>query len=312
MGCWEETCLVSHLPIERDEPANLILLARTELFGGPQGDAGWQPYSLPMLGKYDEYGCVEVTDDWRSRLTLEVLRADLIDTDGPRDREGMCRADLDRPEALMYLQDRIRDGHVQVRDPVARERVAKLGFCLVREDVRQALLGFQFDDWRGKLDFKMHLAMQIKDRARAREVVDAMLAKASHDLESAKKTPNEILTEDVLLMAERPPRPSMTAEEIQAEGQRLVEECRRLQVEWGGRLGNLRGYRLFATHANTDDEIRDAAEFSHLCGCFALLRRQWLPQGWGSQDSSWDVHRAFAAVVASICTAKIASEARSA
>lgn len=310
MGCWEETCLLSHLPIERGEPVNLILLARTELFGGPQGEAGWQPYSLPMLGKYDEYGCVEVKDDWRLRLTLEVLRADLIDTEGVRDREGMVRADLDRPEALMYLQERIRDGHVQVRDPLAREQVTRLSFCLVREDVRQALLGFQFDDWRGKLDFKMHLAMQIKDRAMTRDVVDAMLANASRDLESAK-TSEEILTEDVLLMTERPPRPAMTTEEIQAEGERLLEECRRLRVEWGGRLGNLRGYRLFASHAETDDQIRDAAEFSHLCGCLALLRRQWTPQGWGSQDSSWDVHRAFAAVVASICTAKIASEAKS-
>lgn len=293
MGVWDETCLLSHLPIGGGEPVNLILLARTDLFGGPQGEAGWQPYSLHMLGKYDEYGCVkEIADDWRSRLTLEVLRADLVDTESVRGRGGMVRADLDRPDALMYVQECIRGGggRVRVRDPLARDQVTDLNFCLVREDVRQALLGFQFDDWRGKLDFKLHLAEQIKNRAKVHEVVDAML------LTNAKPDPRLA---------------SMSAEEVQAEGERLLEECRRLKVEWGGRLGNLRGIRLFAAHAETDDEIRDAAELSHLCGCLALLRRQWAPQGWGSQDASWDVHRAFAAVVASICTAKIATEGAS-
>lgn len=62
MGCWNVSCAVSHLPIQREDPIRLVLLRQGVWHHDVENDhpwAQWVPMSLPVQGWYDEYGGVK-------------------------------------------------------------------------------------------------------------------------------------------------------------------------------------------------------------------------------------------------------------
>ena len=62
MGCWNETCMVSNLPIESEDEVVLFVLDRTAGAHVPSTYPSdqWTPLSTPIFGKYDSYGCIKV------------------------------------------------------------------------------------------------------------------------------------------------------------------------------------------------------------------------------------------------------------
>lgn len=52
MGCWNETCFLTGLPVFAGQPAKLMFIAAT-------ADGRWLPASLPVDGSYDGYGGIE-------------------------------------------------------------------------------------------------------------------------------------------------------------------------------------------------------------------------------------------------------------
>lgn len=63
MGCWNETCSLTNLPICWGEPTVAILLERNPHFSHNDGtiypDDIFRPVGLPLYGKYDDYGNLE-------------------------------------------------------------------------------------------------------------------------------------------------------------------------------------------------------------------------------------------------------------
>ena len=63
MGCWNETCLISQLPILAGEDAYMFILAPTIAVDieGPMcyPDDRYVPIGFPICGKYDDYGGLE-------------------------------------------------------------------------------------------------------------------------------------------------------------------------------------------------------------------------------------------------------------
>lgn len=60
MGCWNETCMMTHLPIFYGEPAAVVLIAERPAPGSMvYADGTFAPVSLPILGNYDDYGRLE-------------------------------------------------------------------------------------------------------------------------------------------------------------------------------------------------------------------------------------------------------------
>ena len=66
MGCWNETCLMSNLPIMAGEKVAMMLLSNrfADVNYGPTGvltehDDVWAPICFPIIGEYDDYGGIE-------------------------------------------------------------------------------------------------------------------------------------------------------------------------------------------------------------------------------------------------------------
>lgn len=65
MGCWNETCFLTGLPIFAGQPVKLIFIAH-------DGNGGWLPAALPVHGYYDDYGGIESAV--RDEAALQMLR----------------------------------------------------------------------------------------------------------------------------------------------------------------------------------------------------------------------------------------------
>lgn len=60
MGFWNETCMMTRLPILYEEPAvGLLIAPRKDPLGCTYCDDMWSPAVLPMSGSYDAYGRLE-------------------------------------------------------------------------------------------------------------------------------------------------------------------------------------------------------------------------------------------------------------
>lgn len=60
MGCWNETCMVSHLPIYEGDPIDFVLLAcRNPRLDCCHPDGVFVPVCPPVRGRYDDYGNME-------------------------------------------------------------------------------------------------------------------------------------------------------------------------------------------------------------------------------------------------------------
>lgn len=57
MGCWNETCLISNLPITHREEVIVSIVEKSTW--GPEHT----PICLPVVGKYDDYGSIENFDE---------------------------------------------------------------------------------------------------------------------------------------------------------------------------------------------------------------------------------------------------------
>lgn len=79
MGCWNQTCGISHLPILSDDEVIVIPLVETNELRSIVAcsyDDNYAPLCFPIVGKYDEYGCIE--DVKVSKNTMELLKSLII------------------------------------------------------------------------------------------------------------------------------------------------------------------------------------------------------------------------------------------
>lgn len=80
MGCWNETCSLTNLPICWGEPTVAILLEQTPHVSHQNGivypDDIFRPVGLPLCGKYDDYGNLEdVTTHLWNQEFLQLANA---------------------------------------------------------------------------------------------------------------------------------------------------------------------------------------------------------------------------------------------
>lgn len=75
MGCWNETCGLTNLPIRWGEPTVAIVLQKPENYPAHQlqclyPDDCWAPVGFPLFGTYDDYGNLENvrTHPWNQEL----------------------------------------------------------------------------------------------------------------------------------------------------------------------------------------------------------------------------------------------------
>jgi len=76
MGCWNNTCSLSGLPIREYDKVNFVIIANRPSMPTASGFCYSDGYAIPvsfvMTGEYDDYGGVkEVEDDLASKLFLK-------------------------------------------------------------------------------------------------------------------------------------------------------------------------------------------------------------------------------------------------
>lgn len=85
MGCWSETCVISHLPINAGEKVRYILLQASPFSNcGKDANANtrWYMRDFPIKAEYNDYGSVENVnkeDDFIYQHWLNGLKVDLIE-----------------------------------------------------------------------------------------------------------------------------------------------------------------------------------------------------------------------------------------
>ena len=164
MGCWNETCMISGLPIECGDEVKLVLLVKngelinnniyypTDLFS---------PLSFPITGVYDDYGGVEdVVEDLNFDIINSYLKSKyktIIAGDGECD-------DFD----LTTLIENIERGN-DVEFLTKDDKIIKSNFyfAMVRSDI-----------WNGIIDFS-----SVKNGLRAihERSFDSKVSKLIHD-----------------------------------------------------------------------------------------------------------------------------------
>ncbi len=124
MGCWNETCLLSRLPVTCGQEIACVFIAPVD--GWPEtvySDNQYVPASLPFFGRYDDYGRIEdVTDDPPALKSLSGAK--LYKSEGgdwepvrlPADSGGITDlSDMARQGELWTENRAYAGGHAQVR-----------------------------------------------------------------------------------------------------------------------------------------------------------------------------------------------------
>lgn len=290
MGCWLETCFVSHLPIGYGEPCRLFFLEHHIGWRGDRVSAGfsyttdvWAPCSFALRGKYNDYGAVEGIDpkSLEARLALEHFRERLLEQASEEDkrrRVAVTREGL----TLALMQDHVHEGRARFKGYDGQ--VLPYGMVFVREDVYKAFLRKGYScDWRTPKRFTV-----------------ARFERQGHALVAAIRA----CTEKWLT----------TVEFLEYEGKEQEYDFARFVDR------NVMEFRLHltrilietarkGTQADVDRLVRLIAEHLMFATHLDQLRRSWMPQaGKGSQDDSYDVHAWFAGLVGGIASREHARE----
>lgn len=117
MGCWNETCGISQMPICAGDKVRMFLIVESEHWHDVAQCYTtdlWRPFGLPLKGTYDEYGGIEnIEQDALSDLLLESLREIIVEVPN-RMGEVFKRDELDWKTALNFLTDeglKVTDPH---------------------------------------------------------------------------------------------------------------------------------------------------------------------------------------------------------
>ena len=141
MGSWDDTCMLSQLPISYQTRALFVPLRAVRLYfydesagGSVHSDAHWCPAGIPWVGVYDTYGSIEkprALSRYLGEHALGFLKKWGIE--GPLD--DILRR-LERAEDTKY-----RD---YMADPADQD--LRMGRALIREDVWDWVLSYEYED----------------------------------------------------------------------------------------------------------------------------------------------------------------------
>lgn len=289
MGCWNETCALSNLPIMRGAPTYLIFMmsAPTTLKEGQTGcyvDDFWLIPAIPLLGKYDDYGRVDQLEKGLfAQLVAEQIQATLVPHE---EHEGKFN--------LMNLQNWCHDGNCKIKAPLLPPKTEhELVKTFIRKDVWDWFVTQTVEDFRGAHTLQ---TMQ-KDAA---EYLNCWTIK--QDEINKIEDPNERLSK-------------LFGMDFEMETSLLGKNqfYSHFKCSRHGRLPWTLGhydrqiqekYRSGSITKETALEIYNRiAEIMHVEAVMSELRICWHPTSFsGSQDQDYRMHAAFHTKIAEIAT----------
>jgi hypothetical protein len=147
MGCWNETCGISNLPIHYDNKVRLFVLEQTHntrhIGGGTcYINESWAPIGPPIAGLYNDYGGIEkIKKSPSNKILLNIIKEkilpfDVNELDGFINGKVMPIKDMDLENLILAIERELG----QTKN-VFGETVS-LGIMFVLEEVYQALLTY--------------------------------------------------------------------------------------------------------------------------------------------------------------------------
>ena len=97
MGCWNGTCLISNLPIYAGDEVVFFALKRRRDVSTVEGgdhyysDDIYQPLLYPVVGEYDNYGCIENIKEDFSLIEEYFKDVELSEPDWDKDNDVFRR-----------------------------------------------------------------------------------------------------------------------------------------------------------------------------------------------------------------------------
>lgn len=163
MGCWNETCMVTQVPIRAGDPVVLIML--TKVGSNTANHAGfcntndiWTPKFLPVFGEYDDYGGLDkIQSDWNTQFIVDQLRDELsamrlgTSASTPVDADDLHASHEDLDLNVFDLCDVLEAIHRdRVWVPGARGPLP-VGWCMIHRWAWDHMTQIMERDWRDNL-----------------------------------------------------------------------------------------------------------------------------------------------------------------
>jgi hypothetical protein len=295
MGCWNETCAITQMPIHVGDPVVLVFLTKVDRHaenhnGFCNVNDIWTPKFLPVFGEYDDYGGLEeIQENWNTEYIVDSLKSELMTvrlstpakhTSPDPDDLHAEREDLDL--ASFGLSDVLEQIHSNKVWVPGVQKTLPVGWCMMHRWVWDHMTRILERDWRPNITLDTVVA-------HGEAYYDAMLMRHAQVRESSEGS---------------------------ALGM-LLKYSRRALVNWensfhvfgesGSQLdnyGTLTGIRNYdevlwklaeagtpVQDAQVQQVLRALAELLVFLNNMRGLRKFWSPQaGKGSQNTSDEAH----------------------
>lgn len=269
MGCWNETDMLSQLPIMAGDPVKVfILLEELSEFRLCGCDSAWKPLCLPISGQYNDYGCIEnIIEDWNTQAILnhcnEMLRMNmwLLSERG----KEMAEYDKDLTQfpytSIQTLLKAIERDYLCHRACYPTERKHKtISLVMIHDEMYQAAIGLS----------------DIPDSC-LNEAREKITAAAAELCEIEKLTKTESYNNDAAVVLNVLRR--MSQVKIALEFSSLTSKI--VRTFYWDLLGKV-------TEEQIQDLLGRIIDNMHLFSFMSQTRRQFSPQaGGGSQDAEF-------------------------
>lgn len=171
MGCWNETCMLTHLPIEEGEDTVCVFIAQQP---GDRdtihSDAIYAPISLPLFGEYDDYGRLEnFADDFGIFLTALGQAELALLNENPGSKKTFSPMEPIKGcggRELTDFLDLVRQGSVYIRDEEAACGYSRIYLVFIKkrffENAVKAREKYFMDDFVKDIGFRIRLSLPLK------------------------------------------------------------------------------------------------------------------------------------------------------
>lgn len=345
MGCWNETCGISQMPICAGDKVRMFLIVKNK-YGDCDYDVChsystdlWKPFGLPLVGTYDEYGGLEnIEEDVMSDLLLESIREMIIEVPN-RMGEVFKREELDWKTVINFLTD---EG-LKVADPFDVSHITKKLDAILAE-VKEKFPDLPANGWSSERSDMADKQKEMVANSSAITMYHMMVHEDIYQALARKyKAPAErfsswtngdmrkTLEKDAAAYLAEVRKNIEEEAKFSEDDLHLVKLCNILNRDnFGNRFvsatnhlsGNygsgsyLRKYldfvekKIRAGASNDDPSIKTLTDqfIDFVCfnQCMTLLRKMWMPQcGKGGQDREFILHKFLGEEIASFSEKKI-------
>lgn len=326
MGCWNETCGITQLPINAGDKVRVFFIVKNdygvEKAGGGYSYANdiWYPRGLPIQGKYNEYGGVEddIVEDISATILLDGIKKDWATYKA----RNQWEKDIDSKKLnLVELVDLASQDHANIYDGDSPIRQKRMEEWLKNVSLSANISGPDNSTYPEDRDPRSLGIMFVHEEV-YQAIVNWNPTEAHHSDDGYEYKPmRQILEEDMFEWYTK----GLNDSRLHSKDpiiRKFMREVSSWVSQWNtfSRLGSLdppfcKGisyYIEFLQDKMTDSvpfedhEVqtvcRGLIEFMTFKNAMYSSRRSWIPQcGKGSQQNETAIHKVLANTVLSIC-----------